>query len=65
MVKKASMRKMTEDLAEVDAVSDTLWDLRGAVCTVMKKKGYLDKETACYEIQGTIDGVIRRLVDYV
>ena len=65
MVKKTSMRKMTEDLAEVDAVSDSLWDLRGAVCTVMKKKGYLDRELACSEVQGSIDGIIRRLVDYV
>ena len=65
MVKKTSMRKMTEDLAEVDAVSDTLWDLRGSVCKVMKKKGYLDKDSACVEYQGTIDAVIRWLVDFV
>ena len=63
MVKFGSPRKISEELAERDDVSDTIWDLRGIVCQVMKEKDYIDKDEACSEKQGSIDAVIRRLID--
>ena len=63
MVRLKSIREISEELAERDDVSDALFDLRGVVCQVMKEKDYIDKDEACSEKQGSIDAVIRRLID--
>ena len=60
-----SMKEMSEELAKRDDVVDTVYDLRGVVCTVMKEKKYIAEDEACSEYQGNIDAVIRRLVEKV
>ena len=65
MVKFGSPRKISEELAERDDVSEMVWDLRGLVCKVMKEEDYIDKDEACSEKQGSIDAVIKRLIDQV
>ncbi len=62
MVKFVSPRKIAEELAMQDDVSDTLWDLRERVCNAMKKGDYIAKDQACSEAQPRIDAVIRRLI---
>ncbi len=62
MVKFGSPRKISEELAMQDKISDTLWDLRGLVCKAMKKGDYIAKDQACSEAQPRIDAVIRRLI---
>ncbi len=65
MVKFVSPRKISEELAMQDNISGTLWDLRSLVCKAMKEKDYIDKDEACSEKQGSIDAVIKRLIDQV
>jgi len=62
MPKLKSVKKISEELAELDEVSDTVWDLRETVCKIMKEKNYIGKDEACSEKQGSIDAIIRRLI---
>lgn len=65
MARLKSIKKISEELAERDDVSDTVWDLRELVCQTMKEKDYIDKDEACSDKQGSIDEVIRRLTSEV
>ena len=65
MVKRKSIRRISEELAELDEVSDTVWEIRGVVCKILKKNDYIEKEESCSEYQGSIDAIIRRLIDQV
>ena len=65
MVRKKSIRQIAEEFSDRDDVSDAVFDLRGFVCEVMKKKKYIPKDEACSEYQPNIDAVIRRLIEMV
>jgi len=65
MARRKSIRAIAEEFAERDDISDPLWDVRGQVCKVMKEKNYIDPDDDCSEKQGTIDAVIRRLIELV
>ena len=60
--KRRSLVKVAEDLAEKDAVSDTLWDLRGEILQALQEMGVVSPDATGPEVQGTIDYLIRRLV---
>jgi len=62
---RTSLVKVAEDLAEVDAVSDTLWDLRGTILQALKDMGHIDPETSGPDVQSTIDHLIMRLTRLV
>jgi len=55
----------TEQLAEKDAVSDALWDLRGQVLIALKEEGYLAPDSTGPDNIGTIHTIIRRLLEMV
>lgn len=61
-IKPRRLDQVAEELAEKDTVSDTLWDLRGAILQALKEIGEITQETTGPEVQGTIDSLIRRLV---
>lgn len=61
-IKRRRLVHVAEELAEKDAVSDTLWDLRSTILQALKEIGEITKETTGPEVQGTIDYLIRRLV---
>ncbi len=63
--KRKALEKVAEDLAEKDAVSDALWDLRGEVLTVLKELKLVSPEVMGSEVQGYIDRLILRLVHLV
>ena len=59
---RKSLDMVAEDLAENDAVSDTLWDLRGTILHALKERRYILPETTGPEVQSNIDDLIRKLV---
>ena len=65
MVRRKSIRAIAEEFAERADIADPIWDIRGQVCKVMKEENYIDPDEACSEKQGTIDAVIRRLIELV
>ena len=64
MVKK-SIREIAEELAELDPVSDAIYNLRGEILCDLKSEGFLPVEAEGPDNQALIDAVIRRLLDLV
>ena len=60
-----TIKKMAEDLAELDVVSDAIWNLRGEVFADLKSEGFVPVENVGSEHQPLVDAVIRRLLELV
>ena len=60
-----TIQKMAEDLAELDVVSDAIWNLRGEVFADLKSEGFIPVEDVGSEHQPLVDAVIRRLLELV
>ena len=61
-IKRRRLGQVAEELAEKDAVSDALWDLRVTILQALKEIGEITQETTGPEVQDSIDNLIQRLV---
>lgn len=57
-----SLDKVAEDLAENDAVYDTIWDLRSTILHALKERRHILPETTGPEVKSNIDYLIQKLV---
>lgn len=61
----STMKKMAEELAELDVVSDAIWNLRGEIFADLKSEGFIPVEDVGSEHQPLVDAIIRRLLDLI
>lgn len=61
----ATIKKMAEDLAELDVVSDAIWNLRGEVFADLKSQGFIHVEEVGSEHQTLVDAIIRKLLELI
>ncbi len=62
---KNSIIKMAESLAELDPISDAIWDLRSEVLECLKTEDFLPVSATGPENQILIDAVIRILLELI
>ncbi len=60
-----TIKKMAEELAELDVVEDAIWNMRGEVFADLKSEGFIPVEDVGSEHQPLVDAVIRRLLELV
>ena len=62
---KPSIVEMAEDLAGLDIVQDSVYNLRGEIFEDLKAEGFMPVDAVGSENQATVDAVIRLLLEMV
>ena len=60
-----TIKERAGNLAELDKVSDAIWDLRGNIFADLKSEGMIPSDAEGPEHQALVDAIIRHLLNLV